>query len=410
MSNHFAVAAVTATLRRILQKTFDDDLPGALAVHVRPNGPASQLPTTGASVYLYQVTPNLAGRNSDLPTRGPDGTVVQRPRAALDLHFLISFYGDDTTLEPQILLASAVRTLHAQPVLERATIIAMVADPLFTFVKKADLADAPDLVRFSPSSLSLEELSKLWSVFFQTPYVLSVSYQASVVFVDSPIEARAAPLPVRAPVVRAVPSQLPHITEVMSRTGPAAPIVAGQPILPGYTLVLGGRQLVGETTRVRIGEVELAPAAAADVQVEVVLPASLRAGPQLASVVHQVALGAPPKPHQNAASNQVVFMLSPTVSATQTGPAKLRLTFAPKVARRQQVALLLNEQVATPGALPRMYRFSVPHDAAETDVIDVEIPGVAAAGYLLRVQVDGAESPLHVAAGGAYDGPTVTIT
>ena len=36
--------------------------------------------------------------------------------------------------------------------------------------------------------MNLEELSKLWSVFFQTPYALSIAYQASVVLIEPDLE------------------------------------------------------------------------------------------------------------------------------------------------------------------------------------------------------------------------------
>jgi hypothetical protein len=412
MSNHLAVAAVTATLRRNLQMAFDADRPsvgGATVVHVRPNAPLG-LPDTGASVFLYQVTPNVAGRNADTPTRGPDGTLLKRPRAALDLHYLISFYGDDTKLEPQMLLASAVRTLHAQPVLEREAILQMIGDPQFAFVKDTDLAEAPDPVRFTPTSLSLEELSKLWSVFFQTPYALSVSYLASMVFVDSQLVARSAPLPVRAPVVVAAPSRLPFIEAVRSRSAPGAPILADQPILAGHTLVLAGRELAAAITSVRLGTTEVVPSDATDEQVEAVLPAGLRAGPIVASVVHRIALGSPPVPHDSVTSNLVAFMLAPQISAAQLAPGTLRVSFTPDLAPRQQVSVLLNELSPAPGSAPRVYRFDA-HTAVDSATIDVAIAGVVAATYLVRSQVDGAESPLHYDTGtGRYDLPTVTIT
>jgi hypothetical protein len=414
MSNQLAVAAVTATLRRMIQGAFDTDvpgIPGAVVAHVKPSAPPTELPATGANVILYQVTPNLHGRNQDLATRAPDGSILQRPRAALDLHYLISFYGDDTRLEPHILLASTVRTLHANPVLERAAIEAMLLDPTFSFLVGSDLADAPDLVRLTPGALSLEETSKLWSIFFQTPYVLSISYIASMVFLDANVEARSAPLPVRLPaLVTAQPLKIPHIVDVLSRATPLDPAVAGQPILAGYQLVLAGRELQGTITRARVDDIDVAPVSVSDTQVELALSATLRAGPHLASVVHQVPLGLPPVPHAGISSNSVPFLLCPTITASQVGPALVRVTFAPKIGQHQRVVLLLNE-VVPPGTTPRAFRFDAPAPAVpETDTLDIPVPGTAGATFLVRVEVDGAQSPLHFnAALGRYDLPTVAI-
>ena len=86
---------------------------------------------------------------------------------ALDLHYLLSFHGDEAKLEPQRLLGSVARTLHAHPVLTREMIQDTLQDPLFGFLAGSDLADQVEPVKFTPSFLSLEELSKLWSVFLR---------------------------------------------------------------------------------------------------------------------------------------------------------------------------------------------------------------------------------------------------
>jgi hypothetical protein len=39
-------------------------------------------------------------------------------------------------------------------------------------------------IKLTPLTLSLEDLSKLWSVFFQVPYALSIAYEASVVLIE----------------------------------------------------------------------------------------------------------------------------------------------------------------------------------------------------------------------------------
>ena len=68
-----------------------------------------------------------------------------------------------------------------------------MASPAFVLAG-SNLHEAVEQVRFSPLSLSLEDQSKLWSVFFQTPHAVSVAYQASVVLIESD-EARSRPCP-----------------------------------------------------------------------------------------------------------------------------------------------------------------------------------------------------------------------
>ena len=186
MSNYLAIATVTATLQRILQGALDSDLPGAQAATTRPDGTgANGPPTRGVNLFLYQVTPNHAWRNADLPTRAQDGRLTQRPRIALDLHYLISCYGEDNELEPQRALGSVVSALHGQPIINRAAIEATLADPAYDYLALSNLNDEVESVKLNPEPLSLEELSKLWSVFFQTPYSLSVAYMASVVLIEA---------------------------------------------------------------------------------------------------------------------------------------------------------------------------------------------------------------------------------
>ncbi len=203
MSNYLAIATVTAALQRTLQSTVGVDVEGATVTTVRPESNGSGTPDTGVNLYLYQVTPNAAWRNADLPTRRSDGTMSLRPQVALDLHYLLTFFGEESQLVPQRLLGSVARTLHTRPILTRDVISTVVDD--VDYLQNSDLSDAVELVRFTPISLSLEELSKIWSVFFQVPYRLSIAYQASVVLIEeaeTPVVAQ----PVLEPVIDVQPS------------------------------------------------------------------------------------------------------------------------------------------------------------------------------------------------------------
>ena len=56
-----------------------------------------------------------------------------------------------------------VSTLHTQPVLSPRSSRGAAKDTLVA----SNLAEQVELVRLSPTGFNLEELSKLWSVFFQ---------------------------------------------------------------------------------------------------------------------------------------------------------------------------------------------------------------------------------------------------
>lgn len=418
MSNFLAIATVTATLSRALSAAVGADVPGATVTTLRPDDSTNGTPETGVNVYLYQVTPNAAWRNNDLPTRRDDGRLVQRPRAALDLLYLLSFHGNEVQLEPQRLLGSVVRTLHARPVLTRQMIRDTIGDASNAFLAGSDLADELESIKFTPSSLSLEELSKLWSVFFQVPYTLSVAYQASVVLIEPEAAAQRA-LPVRERNVYVTPFRQPVIERISSQAG------EDQPILAGQDLIVVGKWLRGEVTRVRVGGMETEPRAVDDARIVAPLPENLRAGPQGVQVVQYARVGTPPEPRRGPESNVAAFVLRPTIAATVSNvlgggdaprSADVEVVFDPVVGKSQRVVLLLNELQPPPSDRPALaYTFVAPsrdEPAApdETDSVTIPISGVAPGTYLVRAQVDGAESPVGFdAATGQYDSPQVTL-
>jgi hypothetical protein len=414
MSNFLAIATVTSALRQVISDAVTVDVPGAdvQVSHVRPAGQPLPTPKTGVNVFLYSVTPNPAERNGDLPTRRGDGQVLQRPRAALDLHYLLTFYGDDSVLETHRLLGSVTRTLYSAPTIPRGKLREVVASN--PFLARSDMADAVQAVRFTPITLSLEELSKLWSVLFQTPYALSAAYQGSVVFIEGTDTPRPS-LPVQARNVYAVPFAQPVLEAVENAAGPFEPIVSTS------TLLLRGERLRGDVTRVRlgIGGEEIEPAEVRSKLVTLPLAsvpaAKLRAGVQGVQVVQKRLLGTPLQAHRGAESNVVPFVLRPTIdtiaSAPGTGgpnptPPKIAVQVTPQVGKTQRAVLLLNELGATP---PRALSFDSLSRAAVGQELDFEVPGVTAGAYLVRVQVDGAESLLVSDATGAYVGPQVVV-
>jgi hypothetical protein len=182
----------------------------------------------------------------------------------------------------------------------------------------------------------------------------------------------------------------------------------------GATLALDGMNLRADVTRVMFRGGQAAPSLLGDNHLEAVLPATLPAGMQSVRVVHGVDFGTPGDPHNGPESNEVPFVLTPRVTVPG-GPAPhwtvarggtLTLAITPSVWRTQKVRLLVGDQTLT---LPERLPSSPPTADAS---LDFAIPTSWPAGdFLLRVQVDGAESPLSVnPATRAFDGPIVRIT
>jgi hypothetical protein len=191
MSNSLAIATVTRALQGIVQQAVGSVVPGA-AVLTRSPTKISDTDQQNSSVnlFLFQATANDAWRNEDLPARSADGTLRRRPRLAVDLHFILSFHGDDTMLVPQRMLGAVLAELHREPRLTVSAIRGAIAmaggdhGPL----GDSDLADQVESITFSLQRPNLEELSKIWSVLFQVPYSLSAFYVASVVFLEPDVQ------------------------------------------------------------------------------------------------------------------------------------------------------------------------------------------------------------------------------
>ena len=419
MSNHLAIATVTRALGDLVLDAARFAVSGADVSYLRPGSTQPAPASPGVNLFLYGVTPNAALRNGDLPTRRSGGTLAQRSAIVVDLHYLLTFYGDELGFEPQRMLGSVARALAHEPHLTRPRIEGILAGQLAA----SNLADAPERVRFVPATLNLEELSKLWSVLFQTPYALSMVLQAGPVTLDSEVSPSPA-LPVRDRNLYVVPLVGPSVDSVVSGAGP------GAPILPDSVLVLRGRGLRGEVTRLRLGAAggEVEPVSVTPAEVRVPLAAvpagELRAGVQGVQVLHRRMMGTPPVPHRGEESNVAAFVLRPVVRPQVGNPAlddvvftpavplpapgtppRLAVRVTPVVGARQRAELLLNEQ----GGSGRAFRVPAGTRTTDGDLLEFDVPGLDAGSWLVRVVVDGAESVLASAPDGSWHRPRVVV-
>ena len=93
----------------------------------------------------------------------------------------------------------------------------------------------------------------------------------------------------------------------------------------------------------------------------------------------------------------------------------VRVKFDPRVGRDQKVTLMLNEINAAPNAVTHAYTFVPPSSSGlavgveDTDTVDIPFTRVVAGTYLVRVQVDGAESVLTQDGTGLFVSPSVVF-
>jgi len=422
MSNVLAIATVTETLRNVLAKALPPSLvSGAQVTTLRPDDASLQGPgtTAGVNIFLYQATPNTAWRNADLPTRNSDGSLVQRPQAALDLHYLISFYGSDIVLEQQRLLGAVARHLHAAPVLERGAVGKTETQVDLASGKQfynSNLSGQIDVVRFTPINFSLEEMSKLWSVFLKTDYVLSLAYVATVVLIETDDPPPADALPVLKRRIQAVPFSLASIDAVnpqavvLSAAGPNIITVQGEGLAadsivsfttPGITDPILGTINPGST----------------GASLSVTLPAGLHPGVNTVQLTQTAPVASPPGSSPILSqSNAAAFVILPSIVSVTPGspPGELIAVVSPAVGPEQQVYLVLNQLAGSPPSGPQA--FALPAGPHETETGTFSFTTVFPNGsvppgsYLARVRVDAAESRLTVNASGTFNGPLVEVT
>jgi len=404
VSNVVSVAATTATLQSTLQNALDRaamlglGVPNASVVTTRPS---SVTPTgPGVHLYLYRLEPNAAWANSDLAFRDSSGRLAEIPTAAVTLHYLLTFFGDEDELEPQRLLGIVVAHLHSEPYLTKQMVTDTLQDINFQYVNGSDLAGQPELVRLTPVPLSLDDLSRIWTSLPSGGFGVSVAYQAAPVLLQPEVMTSQS-LPVRSRGATVVPVRQPVVTSVEA----FPPAVPPEPITVGTTVLVRGRNLSSSAMRVEIDGSPVAAAAVTDVadtSLQVALPGALPAGARALQVVHVLATSAAGT-EQLASSNVGPFLLRPsTISANRVGTT-VRAEVSPEVGAGQRVDVTLDP---AGGGAAVTRRATV--DVGPPARVVGDLTGVPAGTYRVRVRVDGADE-VPALAGGVFTGPTVTV-
>lgn len=409
MSNFLAAATVSAALQRLLTSPVSAAVAGA-EVWVDRSDVKRQ--KSGVNIYLYRSSIDPIRRNEELPARRDDGTLRVRPAVATSLHYLLTFHGKDDELIPQRLMGAVLAALHTRPIITHALIADVTTEAsqplgMHPYLAFNDLGDADELVRVSPDPMSLDELSKLWSIFFQSPYQLSATYLASAVLLEETLETPVPAPPVTVPQLTVRGLLRPTILSARNAADPRTPVFSDS------SLRIEGSGLRGDRTRVRIGPVELAPndadVTATSVQVELAPATGLRAGLQPVTVAHQWLVGDPGQPRGGETSNIVGVIVAPRVTATAAA-GQLTLASDLSIGPRQQVSVTLLAR--TTGAPARS--IDVPERAADATSVTVALPAASidlpAGPYGVSIAVDGAQSPVTRDESGTITAPLVTVS
>ncbi len=385
MSDSFAIAAVTATISYILKQE------GGITVSRKPPD-TSTGSDARLNIFLYQVTPNLGYFNADSPARNYSGELVRKQQLGLDLHYLLTAYGkNDDDLSAQKTLADTMRILHENPILSRQLIKAAKNDSQFTDIESSDLDEQIELIKITLQSLSLEELTKIWSSFFKTgSYRISVAYKATVVLLDGRHESRSA-LPVNEINSYVYSSRAPEITYIDPQM---VPWTSGQ-----LKIRINGRNLRADAIKVDFGEgLEVEdmpePLSVSAKELSVTIPDTIAPGIKQVRVLHPLSIGTPEKLHNGLESNLALFGVVPVITDVNPSPikAKQKLTvkFEPAISENQHISVIISTYKPLEAERPTDDAI----DDVRTDTVKVTIPEDYQTNIELpvRLKVDDVES------------------
>lgn len=387
MSDWQAIAAVTNTLRELLDPAVTNDIPAALssyalgdtAITTRAPGKARKAgDPPQLNLFLYGVAHSEAWRNIDMQESLRRTGSASAPMA-LDLYYLLTAYGvDDNDMAGHFLLARAMRIFNDNAVLGR--------DVLNHAMPSSDVSEQVERIRIIPHALSNEEITKLWSS-LMAEYRLTTAYQVSVVLIDGTRAARA-PLPVlkrgeldRGPAVQA--SLTPPYPVLTGASVPGRQPAARM----GDTLTLTGYNLAGSAVNVHLINAKLgtdtilAPlAGGTSTSISVTIPDPTTPAGQY-TVLAEITKGG-----RVARTNELPISVAPTLHAilpaNLTGmPPVLSLTTNQQILPEQRASALVGD----------LEFFAEPHGLI-TATLTFKVGPVPSGPHHVRLRVDGVDS------------------
>lgn len=166
MSDFRAISGVTKSLAKFLNAktgvTVDDE-----------KAPSDNISDSNSLIhlYLYRVEYNPFFSNNDNVV--VSNIILANPPVGLNLFYLVTPYGP-SQLDIQVTLGEIIRVFNDQPSIPPADF-----DPSLTNVVEE--------LKIIPHILTLDQMTELARVFGQRHYRLSMTYEVSVVLIDSTV-------------------------------------------------------------------------------------------------------------------------------------------------------------------------------------------------------------------------------
>ncbi len=176
MSDYNAIADVGETLIELLRENMSDLIPDGSKIALVSPGEIEDNDNFLLSLFLYQVSENINLRNMEMENMGP--SKLKAPPLALDLCYMLTSY-------PQEIGDSLARAKEEHRNLGRAMQVLHDNTVLAGSVLRGSLSANNTELRVIGTSLSLDDLIKIWSTFGGKSFRPSVCYQVTPVRIES---------------------------------------------------------------------------------------------------------------------------------------------------------------------------------------------------------------------------------
>lgn len=402
MSNSLAIAAVTVILSRLLEKGIklkDDGNPDPdltdLKVTTLPPAKARETRTFNQiNLFLYQILPNATFRNMNLPHQVRSGETGVPP-LALNLNYLITAFGkDDDDMLSHRILGRAMRILNDFPIAGVSSLFA--SGEAKNVLSESGVDTQVENVRITALPLTLDEMSKLWTM-FQTEYRISAAYQVSVVLIESmqPVKS-SLPVLKRGASDEGAAIQASHIP-ILTHIQPSDSMPS---VILGTDLTIFGQYMDTDNIKVRFSNRLLSSPIEKDSVLEthpdniIFHLADFGEDPDayvtwlpgfftVALIIQQ-----PGKPA--LITNEVPTAVSPVITVSPTtasaGNVTLTITCVPRIRDGQHMVLLFGDS-----QIP-VQSCDTPNDKSKPTTLTFLIKDAKPGSYLIRLRVDGVDS------------------
>lgn len=178
MSDYTVIAEVGDTLIDLLRENLDPSIQNSIIL--TSPGEIESNDNIRLSLFLYQITENTYMKNQEMQLNDPlDPTRLSFPPLTLDLYYMLTSHPStgiqdktERTKEEHSLLGRAIQIFNDSSILKGSTL-------------RGSLAENYEELHITMTNLNLDDMTKIWTTFQDTPFRPSVCYLVTPIKIDS---------------------------------------------------------------------------------------------------------------------------------------------------------------------------------------------------------------------------------